>query len=110
MPPPSTTPPTSRRPASQRPAAAACCSTARPPGGRGRTYNEIDIRWLLDPAADSPPETTAETGTGSGTAYRLYHQALIDQLRDQDPTGGGPVEEGAYELLLDSVPHAPQGV
>jgi hypothetical protein len=78
--------------------------------GPGRTYTEIDVRWLLDTAADYLLETTADTGTGSYTAYRLYHQALIDQLRDQDPTGGGPVEEGAYELLLDSVARCPQGV
>jgi WD40 repeat protein len=75
----------------------------------GRIYNEVDIRWLLDTAADYLLETTADTGTGSGTAYRLYHQALIDRLRDQDPAGGGPVEERAYRWLLDSVPGRPQG-
>jgi hypothetical protein len=77
--------------------------------GPGRIYNEVDIRWLLDTAADYLLETTADTGTGSGTAYRLYHQALIDRLRDQDPAGGGPVEERAYRWLLDSVPGRPQG-
>ena len=83
------------------------CLTARL-AGPGRTYTVKDIGWLLDTAADYLLETTADTGTGSGTAYRLYHQALVDHLRDQDPTGGGPVEERAYQWLHDSVPRSPR--
>ena len=73
----------------------------------GRTYTVKDIGWLLDTAADYLFE--AASHTGKGTAYRLYHQALIDHLRDQDPARGGAVEVGAYRWLLDSVPRRPQG-
>ena len=78
--------------------------------GPARTYTVVDVRWLLDTAADYVLEATA-TGVGAGTrvAYRLYHQALIDHLRELDVTRGISVEEPVYQLLLDSVPRRPQG-
>jgi hypothetical protein len=79
--------------------------------GPARTYTVVDVRWLLDTAADYLLEANADTGVGAdtGPAHRLYHQALIDHLRERDVARGVSLEEPVYQLLLDSVPRRPQG-
>jgi hypothetical protein len=79
--------------------------------GPGRAYTVVDVRWLLDTAADYLLEATANmrVGADTGPVYRLYHQALIDHLRELDVVRGASVEERAYRLLLSWVPRRPQG-
>ncbi|MCZ4589594.1 serine protease, partial [Rhodococcus opacus] len=75
--------------------------------GPGRTYTVEDIGWLLRAAADYLLEATVQSG--GSTAYRLYHQALIEHLREQDRSRGLAVAEQAYRQLLDSAPRSPHG-
>ena len=81
----------------------------RPGHPTGRTHPHLhvqDIGWLLNTAADYLLETTADTRAGRGTAYRLYHRALIDDLRDQNLGHGGVVESDTYQWLLTPFPAA----
>ena len=69
----------------------------------GRSYTVDDVGWLLDTAGDYLLEATTDTNRSRGLSYRLYHQALIDHIRDCDRTRPVPVEDEIYRQLLDTV-------
>ncbi|MEH0415984.1 caspase family protein [Streptomyces sp. B21-083] len=65
----------------------------------GRPYTDDDLLWLRRNAGSYVVEAT-ENGR---SAYRLYHQALTEHLReDTDPT---PVHAAFVDTLTDRVPY-----
>ncbi|WP_262371272.1 caspase family protein [Streptomyces sp. WAC01526] len=65
----------------------------------GRTYTDDDLLWLRDTAGSYAVEAT-ESGR---SAYRLYHQALAEHLRDGiDPQA---VHAAFTDVLIDRVPY-----
>ncbi|SOE14186.1 WD-40 repeat-containing protein [Streptomyces sp. 2323.1] len=64
-----------------------------------RTYTDDDLLWLRDTAGSYAVEAT-ESGR---SAYRLYHQALAEHLRDGiDPQA---VHAAFTDVLIDRVPY-----
>ncbi|MDH6604471.1 WD40 repeat protein [Streptomyces sp. SAI-208] len=69
----------------------------------GRHYTNADLMWLRRNAGAYVVEAT-EAGR---SAYRLYHQALVEHLRDGiDPTG---VHAAYMSVLIQAVPYRPDG-
>jgi WD40 repeat protein len=52
----------------------------------GQTYSEEDVIWMLQKVGSYLLETTVKTGGVHQAAFRLIHQALADQLRDDTAT------------------------
>ena len=69
--------------------------------GPGRSYNLVDVRELLDTAADYLIETVI---TGEAAYYRLYHQALADRLREGDHRRPIASPQTIFQSLLGAVP------
>lgn len=75
-----------------------------------RRYDSGDIDWLLDNAADYLLEVSIRSDPGRiRKAYRLYHQALVDYVKDDDRYRNADAEEPLYRALLASVPRDPAG-
>jgi WD40 repeat protein len=69
----------------------------------GRTYTDDDILWLRAAAGSYVVEAT-ENGR---SAYRLYHQALAEHLRDH--TNPQAVHRAFIDILTARVPYRPDG-
>jgi Trypsin-like peptidase domain len=73
--------------------------------GPGRSYTDADVRWLIDTAADY----LLEAAVGDTVSYRLYHQALVDHLRQRETPPPIPLVELVYQGLLRTVPITADG-
>ena len=69
------------------------------------TYQPQDVRWLL--ADTSAPNLLQPTRLREGTfAWRLFHQALAEYLRDQElPVVAREVQRRITQVLSGRVPH-----
>jgi WD40 repeat protein len=73
----------------------------------GRAYNDDDLLWLRANAGSYVVEAT----DAGRSAYRLYHQALVEHLRD-DASGAqkaADIHHAYVEVLLSRVPRGADG-
>jgi WD40 repeat protein len=68
----------------------------------GRTYTDDDVVWLRTSAGSYFRE-----GTADGSVYRLFHQSLVEHLREGRDTGGDHAT--ITQALIDCVPPASGG-
>lgn len=69
----------------------------------GRAYSDKDVRWLHDAAGSYLVEAVEE----DRSAYRLYHQALAEHLREH--TDARAVHAAFARALLGRVPYGSRG-
>ncbi|GAA2768750.1 hypothetical protein GCM10010103_77930 [Streptomyces paradoxus] len=75
----------------------------------GRPYSNDDLHWLIRTVGSY----IVEVDDAGRSAYRLYHQALAEHLREvgEHPADSGPaaVHDAFVTVLLDRIPYAADG-